>query len=112
MVSTTPATAYTITRATYTVPGSKGNVYVVSVDPSTGVMECSCPDSTCRRRQCKHQRAVIAGEAGKVRVAIRPKPVAACALCGTVRTDTIDAANFAGLPDGARICAPWVHCTG
>ena len=107
-----PATAYSITRATYSVPGSKDNVHTVSVDPSTQIMECTCPDSTFRRRQCKHQRAVTAGQAGKPWVAIRPRPVATCALCGTVREHTIDAANFAGLPDGARICPPWIHCAG
>ena len=74
MQATNPRTAYTIKSITFFVSGSKGNTYVVSVSPETKLMDCSCPDSTFRHRQCKHQRAVAAGRAGKPRVRIQPRP--------------------------------------
>ena len=46
----------------YTIPSHKipGTYYRVMVF-ADGDTRCTCPDATYRRRQCKHQRQVIAG---------------------------------------------------
>ena len=36
-----------------------GTHYTISVYPD-GALDCSCPDSTYRRRTCKHQRQYVA----------------------------------------------------
>lgn len=51
---TTPTTVYDVPSAT-----TPGTVYHVAVF-ADGTLDCDCPDSTYRRRQCKHQRRVIA----------------------------------------------------
>jgi hypothetical protein len=53
----------------YTIPSqtTPGIYYRVTVF-ADGASACDCPDATYRRRQCKHQRQVIAG-------AIPPQPV-------------------------------------
>src|SRR5215212_5801677 len=45
----------------YTIPSATtpGRSYRVTVH-ADGVLACDCPDATWRRRQCKHQRQVIA----------------------------------------------------
>jgi hypothetical protein len=84
-----PATAYTIKAITYTVPSATtpGEQYTVSVDPETKLMHCTCP----ARRQCWHQKAVIAGVAGKPRVRIQPHPVAASVTATTAIATARDA---------------------
>jgi hypothetical protein len=54
----------------YQVPssGRLGVVHTVTVYPD-GLTDCTCEDSTYRRRQCRHQRQVLAG-------AVPPQPVA------------------------------------
>ena len=49
-----PTTVYRVASAT-----TPGRAYRVALFPD-GALDCDCPDSTYRRRQCKHQRQVIA----------------------------------------------------
>ena len=67
----TPGYAVRIRWATCMVPSETDPTksYEVALDPSTGrPFDCSCPDSVNRRRQCKHQRTVMAGGGSKPRV--------------------------------------------
>ncbi len=66
----------TITRSIrYHVTGSTGDAYVVTVDPRDTRTACSCPAGSFGK-DCKHQRAVRNGEAGRpiVRCTTRPAP--------------------------------------
>ena len=73
MQTHTPTAQHTIRSITYAVPSAtqRGSTYTVSVDPADGRLRCTCP----ARRQCWHQKAVIAGAAGKPRVRVTLKPV-------------------------------------
>ena len=75
MVSLNPQTNVITRSIRYQIAGSKpSTTWTVTRDPVDGAMTCDCPDATYRGRQCKHQRAVIAGAAGKpiVRCSVRP----------------------------------------
>ncbi len=48
--------SYTASVPSATTPGT---TYTISVYPD-GALDCSCPDSTYRRRTCKHQRQYVA----------------------------------------------------
>jgi hypothetical protein len=65
---------YQIRAIRYTVPSAStpGVSYIVSVDPSTQVMDCSCP----ARRECWHKKSVRTGMAGKPHVTARIMPPA------------------------------------
>ena len=73
-----PATSYTIRRATVDVPSltRPGTVYTVTLDPKDGEpVDCTCPDATRRRHRCKHQTEAAAGRCGKprLRVVLQPR---------------------------------------
>ncbi|HEV2124939.1 MAG TPA: hypothetical protein VGW38_19495 [Chloroflexota bacterium] len=75
MVALNPQTNVITRSIRHEFAGTKpGTCWTVQVDPVDGAMICDCPDATYRNRQCKHQRAVIAGTAPKpvVRVTQRP----------------------------------------
>ena len=67
-----PASQYTARAITYIVPSAAqpGTSYTVSVDAADGRMTCSYP----ARRQCWHEKAVIAGVVDKPRIRIAPRP--------------------------------------
>jgi hypothetical protein len=71
-VSTSPLPAYTLRSIVYTLASRSqaGTRRNVSVDPSTGIMTCSCP----ARRDCWHRTAVRNGAAGKPRIRVQPRP--------------------------------------
>ena len=73
----------------YTIPSHKipGTYYTVTMF-ADGDARCTCPDATYRRRQCKHQRQVIAGAIPPQRVGRRASELAA-----RYATET-DAAEF------------------
>jgi len=67
----------TITRSIrYPVIGSTGAAYTVSVDPCDARTTCTCPAGTFGK-DCRHQKSVRAGEAGKPIVRISQRPSAA-----------------------------------
>ena len=73
MSATSPAPSYSLKirwATTQVESGSRpGLFHTVALDPSTGrPFDCSCEDATNRRRQCKHQRAVLNGRGDKPRV--------------------------------------------
>src|SRR5262249_35488575 len=53
----------TMSTLAYHVPSASrpGVTYLVTYRLDRG-LECDCPDSIHRRRECKHQRAVLRGE--------------------------------------------------
>ena len=68
-----PATGYSlrVRWATTQIESESrpGTYYTVALDPvSLQPFDCDCPDSVNRRRQCKHQRAVLDGKGSKPRV--------------------------------------------
>ena len=108
VAASSPVTPYEIRAITYNVPSASepGAVHTVAVTRLGWV--CDCRDFHYRghQRPCKHVRAAREGRAGKP--VVRVRPLTRCALCGELREHTIDAAGYACLPDGARICPPWV----
>ena len=73
MPNTSPATSYTIRRATVQVPSltNPAKSYTVSLDPKDGEpVDCTCPDATHRRRRCKHQTEAAAGRCTKPRLRV------------------------------------------
>ena len=62
--------SYTI--PSHTIPGTYYRVTVFA----DGDTHCTCPDATYRRRQCKHQRQVIAGAIPPQRVGQRAAEIA------------------------------------
>lgn len=73
MTSTNCSSGVIIRSITYRVTGSTGTEYAVSVDPVDQTMRCSCRAGQFGK-DCRHQRAVREGNAGKplVRVGYRP----------------------------------------
>ena len=71
----TQHTAYQTRSLTYTVPSATtaGITYTVTVDPSTGLMECACKGASYGH-DCWHKKAIRAGVV-KPRVRIRPLEV-------------------------------------
>ena len=57
-----------IKSITYQIPSAtdRTRAYTVSVNPEDGRMRCTCP----ARRQCWHEKAIIAGVAPKPRIRI------------------------------------------
>lgn len=45
---------------TYQIPGSKGNVYTVTIDGPR--MSCTCPQNQFRKQICKHIKQVLEGK--------------------------------------------------
>lgn len=71
---TTSTGQYQIRDVYYTVNSATvhGRTYRVHVNPSDGVMDCECP----ARGLCWHQKAIIAGMAGKIHITARIMPTA------------------------------------
>jgi hypothetical protein len=85
----------------YTIPSATkpGTYYTVTLF-ADGDTRCDCPDATDRRRQCKHQRQVLAGA---IPAAATPAP----APTASVSADRYDAAYRAieawtGVPMAGR----------
>jgi len=67
MVSTNHTTGVRITAIYYHIEGSKGDRYVVNVDPCDYATRCTCRAGQFGK-DCRHQALVREGEAGKPRI--------------------------------------------
>ncbi len=76
MTSHNPSTGVSITAILYHVEGSKGDRYVVNVDPVDFVTRCTCRAGQFGK-DCRHQALVREGEAGRPRIRATVRPVTA-----------------------------------
>jgi len=77
----------------WSVPSSRrpDQAYTVAIDPATQTLICACPDRQYRKRPCRHERSVLAGEhKPRIRVQIRPAAVPKSAPVPTPRLSADD----------------------